>query len=115
MTADLDFTRRPNFLASLRLHRLFAPRFGPVAAIITIVVYHGFIDIVLFVLIPSFVISIVGIVFKELVIEHTVHQAWPDKVAIAAIEHRNCSIKFLPARVRPLMFFLSSSYRAVFF
>ena len=34
MTADLDFTRRPNFLASLRLHQLFAPRSGPAAAII---------------------------------------------------------------------------------
>ena len=32
-------------------------------------VYHGFIDVAL-VFVPSFVISIVGIVFKKLVIEH---------------------------------------------
>lgn len=37
MTADFDFTRRPNFLASLRLHQLFAPRPAAAAIIITTV------------------------------------------------------------------------------
>ena len=37
MTADFDFTKRPNFLASLRLHRLFAPHSAAAAIIITTV------------------------------------------------------------------------------
>lgn len=73
-------------------------------------VYHGFIDVAL-VFVPSFVISIVGIVFEELIIEHH-PPGMAERGGDCCDRAQELLDKVPPCTSKAFMFFLSS-YRGL--